>query len=178
MASLRQTLGLDELSVGTNAAGNPTLQAGRYVAKGVYLGAQQATGSNGTQATVQVDLTKRLKLVTTAGTPTATATGAAPTGQAASVGLTYQFQDRPFMRFHELPQRTRGGPPTLPLQVATGLAADARWNETARAAAELPLPQAEGETLFPVRSAATASLLTVTWGARRCGRYIQFGEMP
>lgn len=82
------------------------------------------------------------------------------------------------MRFHELPQRTRGGPPTLPLQVATGLAADARWNETARAAAELPLPQAEGETLFLVRSAATASLLTVTWGARRCGRYIQFGEMP
>jgi len=92
LGSLRNTLGLDQLSVGSNAAGNPTLQAGRYLAKGVYLGAQQGTGSNGTQATVQVDLTKRLKLVTTAGTPTASATGATPSGQAASIGLTYQFE--------------------------------------------------------------------------------------
>ncbi|HUB44637.1 MAG TPA: translocation/assembly module TamB domain-containing protein [Acetobacteraceae bacterium] len=92
LAKLRSGLGLDQLSIGSDAAGNPALQAGRYVAKGVYLGAQQATGSNGTQATVQVDLTKRLKLVTTAGSPTPTPTGATPTGQAASVGLTYQFQ--------------------------------------------------------------------------------------
>jgi len=92
LARLRSTLGLDQLSVGSNAAGNPTLQAGRYLAKGVYVGAQQGTGSNATQATVQVDLTKRLKLVTTAGSPTTTATGATPTGQAASVGLTYQFE--------------------------------------------------------------------------------------
>jgi len=92
LARLRSTLGLDQLSIGSNAAGNPTLQAGRYLAKGVYVGAQQGTGTNATQATVQIDLTKRLKLVTTAGSATTTATGATPSGQAASVGLTYQFE--------------------------------------------------------------------------------------
>jgi len=92
LAKLRSTLGLDELSVGSDAAGNPALQAGRYVAKGVYIGAQQSTAGNGTQATLQVDLTKRLKLVTTAGSPTPTPGGATPTGQAESIGLTYQFE--------------------------------------------------------------------------------------
>jgi len=92
LAKLRSSLGLDQLSVGSNAAGNPTLQAGRYLAKGVYLGAQQGAGSNSTQATVQINLTKRLKLVTTAGSPTQSTTGVTPTGQAASVGLTYQFE--------------------------------------------------------------------------------------
>ena len=92
LAKLRSTLGLDQLSIGSSANGNPTLQAGRYLAKGVYVGAQQATGGSGTQATVQVDLTKRLKLVTTAGSGTATTPGGSPTGEAESVGLTYQFE--------------------------------------------------------------------------------------
>jgi translocation and assembly module TamB len=91
LAGLRKSLGLDELSVGSSSTGAPALQAGRYVAPGVYVGASQAA-SGGTQATVQIDIAKGLKVVTTAGSGSASATGAASSGDAASVGLTYQFQ--------------------------------------------------------------------------------------
>jgi translocation and assembly module TamB len=92
--ALRSRLGLDQLSLGTGANGTGTaVQAGRYVARGVYVGAKQSTSGNGTQATVQVDLAKGLKLEATAGT-TQSATGASTTqqDQGTSVGLTYQFQ--------------------------------------------------------------------------------------
>jgi translocation and assembly module TamB len=92
LSGLRSKLGLDQLTVGSDAAGNPTLQAGTYVARGVYVGAQQSATGSGTQATVQIDLAKGLKLQTTAGTSSATATGATGSGDAASVGLTYQFE--------------------------------------------------------------------------------------
>ena len=93
LAGLRNKLGLDRLSMGSTATGTPTVEAGRYIARGVYLGARQATSGGGTQATVQVDLTKRLKLETSAGNASMTnATGAASSGQAASVGLKYQFE--------------------------------------------------------------------------------------
>ncbi len=88
---LRTALGLDRLTIGSDAAGNPSLQAGRYIARGVYVGAIQSASGNGTQATVQVDLAKGLKAVATAGTGTTNATGSTST-DAASVGLTYQFQ--------------------------------------------------------------------------------------
>ncbi len=92
LASLRGGLGLDRLSVGSNSAGNPTLQAGKYVARGVYVGAQQSASGTGTQATVQVDLAKGLKLETTAGSGSTSATGSTSSADAASVGLTYQFE--------------------------------------------------------------------------------------
>ena len=92
LANLRKTLGLDRLTVGSTAKGSPTLQAGRYIAPGVYLGAQQSASGSGTQATVQIDLAKGLKLNTTAGTGSTTATGASSGADAASVGLTYQFE--------------------------------------------------------------------------------------
>jgi translocation and assembly module TamB len=92
LASLRNTLGLDRLTVGSGSTGSPTLEAGRYLAPGVYLGAQQSATGNGTQASIQIDIAKGLKVVTTAGTATANATGAASSGDAAGVGLTYQFQ--------------------------------------------------------------------------------------
>lgn len=92
---LRAGLGLDQLSVGGGSSGSSaTVQAGRYVAPGVYVGAKQGVaGAGGTQATVQVDITKGLKLETTVGTG-GSATGAASTGQSqgTGVGLTYQFQ--------------------------------------------------------------------------------------
>jgi translocation and assembly module TamB len=91
--SIRTSLGLDRLSVGSDSSGNPTLQAGRYVAKGVYVGAQQSASGSGTQATVQIDLAKGLKLEATAGSSgSSSATGSASTGDAASVGFTYQFE--------------------------------------------------------------------------------------
>ncbi len=86
LGGVRNALGLDELSLGGGQNGGaPSLQAGRYVAPGVYVGAQQSTTGSGTQATVTIDLYKGLKLQTETGTST---TGS---GQASSVGLTYQF---------------------------------------------------------------------------------------
>ena len=89
LEAVRQGLGLDRLSVGGGT--NNALQAGRYVATGVYVGAKQALTSskpaNGaadptTQATVQIDLTKRLKIEGDVGSGVG----------ANAVGLTYQFE--------------------------------------------------------------------------------------
>jgi translocation and assembly module TamB len=82
---VRNALGLDELSLTGSGSGPPSLEAGRYVAPGVYVGATQATNGQGTQASVQINLYKGLKLETSTGT------SGAGTGNASSVGLTYQF---------------------------------------------------------------------------------------
>lgn len=92
LSTVRQGLGLDRLSVGNGSNGSPTLQAGRYIAPRVYLGAQQSASGGGTQATVQVDITKGLKLQGTAGTSGGSATGAAGASEGTGIGLTYQFQ--------------------------------------------------------------------------------------
>ncbi len=90
LANLGKSLGLDRLSVGTNNSGSATVQAGKYVAPGLYLGAKQSA-SGGTQAALQFDITKGLKLETTAGMG-----GGSPQGSTdssgSSVGLTYQFE--------------------------------------------------------------------------------------
>ena len=96
LGSVRQGLGLDQLSIG-NGVGNPTgatptagsaasknenaptLQAGRYVAPGIYVGAAQGTTGTGTAAQVQIDIAKGLKLQTQVG------------GDSNGVGVTYQF---------------------------------------------------------------------------------------
>jgi translocation and assembly module TamB len=84
LGGVRNALGLDELSLG-GGSGAPTVNAGRYVAPGVYVGAQQSTTGQGTQATVQINLYKGLQL------QTATGTGGSGSGASSSVGLTYQF---------------------------------------------------------------------------------------
>ncbi len=88
---VRQGLGLDRLSIRNGAKGSPALEAGRYIAPGVYLGAKQGT-NGGTQASVQVDIAKGLKLEATAGTGGGSATGASGESNGSSVGLTYQFE--------------------------------------------------------------------------------------
>jgi len=95
LGSLRRGLGLDRLTVGgggTNGS-TPTVEAGRYVAKGVYVGTKQAAGgSGGTQVEVQIDLTRHLKLNTALGTG-GTAQGATPDNDpGSSVGLSYGFE--------------------------------------------------------------------------------------
>jgi len=95
LGSLRRGLGLDRLTVGgggTNGS-TPTVEAGRYVAKGVYVGTKQAAGgSGGTQVDVQIDLTRHLKLNTALGTG-GTAQGATPDNDpGSSVGLSYGFE--------------------------------------------------------------------------------------
>jgi translocation and assembly module TamB len=83
--AVRNALGLDQLSLAGSGSGPPSIEAGRYVAPGVYVGATQATNGQGTQASVQVNLYKGLKLQTSTGT------SGAGTGDSSSVGLTYQF---------------------------------------------------------------------------------------
>jgi translocation and assembly module TamB len=90
LANLGKSLGLDRLSVGTNNAGAATVQAGKYVAPGVYLGAKQSA-SGGSQAALQFDIGKGLKLETTAGMGGGNPQGGQDTS-GSSVGLTYQFE--------------------------------------------------------------------------------------
>jgi translocation and assembly module TamB len=91
LGSIRQALGLSQLSVGTGATGEPTLEAGRYVSPGVYVGVEQGATAGSTKAKVQVDLTKRLKLEGTVGASSGSATGSSGEG-GSSVGVTYQFE--------------------------------------------------------------------------------------
>jgi translocation and assembly module TamB len=90
IANLGKSLGLDRLSLGTNNAGAATVQAGRYLAPGLYLGAKQSA-SGGTQAALQLDITKGLKLETTTGMGGGNPQGTKDTS-GSSVGLTYQFE--------------------------------------------------------------------------------------
>jgi translocation and assembly module TamB len=63
------------------------------VAKGVYVGARQgAGGAGGTQAQVQVDLTKHLKLLSALGTGGSTQGATPQNDPGSSVGLSYQFE--------------------------------------------------------------------------------------
>ncbi len=84
LESVRKGLGLDRLSVGGGSGSDsaPTLEAGRYIANGVYVGAKQGTTGGQTQGQVQIDITKGLKLETDVGT-----------GRGGNqVGLTYEFE--------------------------------------------------------------------------------------
>ena len=80
---VRNALGLDRLGVssgqGSNAA---SVEAGRYVAPGVFLGVRQGTNGGQTGVGVQVEITPNIKL------EGQTATG--PAGD--RVGLSYEFE--------------------------------------------------------------------------------------
>lgn len=85
LGGVRNALGLDELSIGGGSNGSaPSINAGRYVAPGVYVGAEQAASGQGSKAKVEINLYKGLKLKTEAGTGTGS-------GQGNSVGVIYQF---------------------------------------------------------------------------------------
>jgi translocation and assembly module TamB len=88
---VRQGLGLDRLGVRNGANGSPALEVGRYIAPRVFLGARQSA-SGGTQANVQFDITKGLKLEATTGAGGGGATGSTAASNGSSVGLTYQFE--------------------------------------------------------------------------------------
>jgi translocation and assembly module TamB len=92
--AVRRRLGLDRLSAGAGSgSGDASFQAGKYVASGVYVGAQQGT-SGGTRAQVQIDVTKNLKLETTIGVGGTTGTtNVTPENDPGNtVGLTYRFE--------------------------------------------------------------------------------------
>jgi translocation and assembly module TamB len=103
--AVQRKLGLDRLAIAGGSSNNgaasgtagetnnsASIEAGRYVTRRVYIGAKQSTTGN-TQAQVQVDLTKNLKLQTTLGTGGGTVQGATPQNDpGSSIGLTYQFE--------------------------------------------------------------------------------------
>ncbi|WP_245642196.1 translocation/assembly module TamB domain-containing protein [Neokomagataea thailandica] len=95
MAKVRNALGLDRLAIGGGGGvnnGGTSVEAGKYVMKGVYVGAKQAMSGTGTQAQVQVDLTKRLKLNTTVGTGGQVTGFTTPENDpGSSVGLSYGY---------------------------------------------------------------------------------------
>ncbi|WP_338331484.1 translocation/assembly module TamB domain-containing protein [Acetobacter sp. LMG 32666] len=96
MGTLRKTLHLDRLTVGGGSGvgnGGTSVEAGKYVMKGVYVGAKQATSGSGTQAQVQVDLTNHLKLNTTVGTGGSVTGFTTPENDpGSSVGLLWQYR--------------------------------------------------------------------------------------
>ncbi|GBR69444.1 translocation/assembly module TamB domain-containing protein [Gluconobacter kanchanaburiensis] len=95
MSKVRNLLGLDRLAVGGGSGvdnGGTSVEAGKYVMKGVYVGAKQATSGSGTQAQVQIDLTKRLKFNTTVGTGGQVTGFTTPENDpGSSIGLSYGY---------------------------------------------------------------------------------------
>lgn len=89
---IRRTLALDRLGVGEaernpqqqgGGSGAPTLEAGRYVADGVYLGVTQGTEGGTPRIGVQIDLLPRLRLEGATG-------GNTQAGD--RIGLGYEFE--------------------------------------------------------------------------------------
>jgi len=99
LGAIRKHLGLDRLAVGSTTGGasgsetQTTVEAGKYVARNVYVGAKQNL-SGGTQARVEFDITRNLKAQATLSTTTnATVTkGNTAQDNGSSVGLSYQFE--------------------------------------------------------------------------------------
>ena len=95
LGAVRKGLGLDRLSVGggSGSGTGATVEAGRYVARGVYVGAKQATSGGGTAAEVQIDITRRLKAKAQLATGGGSVQGSTPDNdQGSTVGLSYQFE--------------------------------------------------------------------------------------
>jgi len=93
LQGVQNALGLDALGIGTGPNGSPSVQAGRYIGRRLYVGAQQSASGAGGQGTIQYDVTKGLKLNATVGTgETTSAIGSTGESSGASVGVTYQFE--------------------------------------------------------------------------------------
>jgi autotransporter translocation and assembly factor TamB len=66
---MREKLGVDVLRLGAGNDGkSATVQAGKYVAEGLFVGAKQGTGPGSSAATVEVEITPNLSLETDVGT--------------------------------------------------------------------------------------------------------------
>jgi translocation and assembly module TamB len=77
LGRLRNSLGLDQLSVnspssggapGSSATSGTSLQGGRYVAPGVYVGAEQGTSTTSTRGVVDIEVLKHTKIEGAIGT--------------------------------------------------------------------------------------------------------------
>jgi translocation and assembly module TamB len=90
LESARKRLGLDRLSAG---GANPSVEGGRYIAPGVYLGAKQGVSGGNPQAIIQIDVLRGLKLESTVGSVGgAGGTSSSGTSSTNSIGVIYQFE--------------------------------------------------------------------------------------
>ena len=62
LGSLRSSLGLDAVDIDTSGKGNPSLSVGKYINDRIYLGVNQGTSGDSSRVTVDIDVTKSLKL--------------------------------------------------------------------------------------------------------------------
>lgn len=62
LGQLRQSLGLDALDIDTTDGSGAALAVGKYINDNIYLGVKQGTGGNSSRVTVDIDLSKNLKL--------------------------------------------------------------------------------------------------------------------
>ena len=73
---LRQSIGLDQLSVNSSSSssssssgsGSPSLQGGRYVSPGVYVGAEQGASGDSSRGVVEIEVFKHTKVTGAIGT--------------------------------------------------------------------------------------------------------------
>jgi translocation and assembly module TamB len=93
LSNLQRRLGLDRLAIGGGGeGGGARVEAGRYVSSRVYVGTKQST-TGSTQAQVEVDLSRHLKMQTTLGTGGNATQGTTPDNDpGSSVGLSYEFE--------------------------------------------------------------------------------------
>lgn len=80
LGALREAAGLDVLSVDLGAGGGPSVEVGRTVAEGVYVGAKQPVDGGATEVEVEVEIFDNFTL-----------NGAAGGDGAASVGLDWKI---------------------------------------------------------------------------------------
>jgi translocation and assembly module TamB len=73
----RTGLGLDRLSIGTDERGDASLEGGRYIAEGVYLGARQGARAGETQGVLRIEVTPQIRLEADVGAAGGTRGGAA-----------------------------------------------------------------------------------------------------
>jgi translocation and assembly module TamB len=64
MGKLRSGLGLDRLSLDSSGSGpaSTSIEAGRYVSPGVYVGTKQGAAPGSSRGTVEIDVFPRVKL--------------------------------------------------------------------------------------------------------------------
>jgi translocation and assembly module TamB len=64
LGRLRQSLGLDQLRVGSGSSGSSpvSIEAGRYVAPGVYVGAKQGASGNSSRGVVEIEVLDHTKV--------------------------------------------------------------------------------------------------------------------
>lgn len=62
LGALRQSLGVDAIDLETDGTSGPSLAVGKYLSDNIYLGVRQGTEAGSSRVTVDIDVTKSLKL--------------------------------------------------------------------------------------------------------------------